>query len=104
VLYAITLGVAPLRFTGLLACLRAWPNLLTSSARPRRVPVFRRPLAGPAVYTAAALIAFVSAPASLALGFVAVHFALLPRHLRRLLRPGAPSQPCQPSHRTEQPL
>lgn len=83
-LYAVTLGLASLCFTGLWACLLARPALLTSTARPRRIPAFRRSLTGPAAYTAAALLASVSAPASLALDFaVALYFAALPRHLRR---------------------
>jgi len=84
VLYALTLGLASLSFTGLWACLALQPTLLTAAAQPRVRAALRRSLTGPSLYAIAGLIAMASAPASLAIdAAVALYFTLLPRHLRR---------------------
>lgn len=84
ILYAATLGLAALCFTGLWTCLLTRPALLTPAARPRVRAALRRSLTGPAVYTLASLLALASAEASLALdALVAAYFALQPHHLRR---------------------
>jgi len=84
VLYALTLAATAGCFSALWLYLRAHPALLAGHARPRAVAALRRSLVGPALYLAAALVALVSAPASLALAaLVAGYFTLTPRHLRR---------------------
>jgi uncharacterized membrane protein len=90
VLYAVTLGFASLCFTGLWSCLIARPRLLTAEARARVRAARRRSLLGPALYTAAGVVAVLSAPASLAIdAVVALYFATLPGDLRRA-RPAGP--------------
>ncbi len=88
VLYALSLGLASVCFTGLWACLAVRPSLVTAAARPQITAALRRSLTGPALYTTAGIVALGSAPASLLIdAAVALYFAVLPRHLRQTYTP-----------------
>ena len=83
-LYAATFAVTSGCFVLLWLYLRAHPALLTESARPRAVGALRRSLVGPALYTAAVLVALVNATAAVVVAAaVAGYFAVTPRQLRR---------------------
>ena len=80
VLYALVLLFASAAFTGMWAYLRAHPDLLEPSVRPRAAALLRRSLLGPALYLLALLVGLVNAAAALVVvALVAVYFALPPR-------------------------
>jgi len=86
-LYALVLGLASACFNGLWGYLASRPQLLVPAAREWARAAFLRSLTGPALYTVAGLAALLDARVSLAVdAVVALYFAVLPRHLRRIGR------------------